>query len=135
MRAQDGPPHLPIVGDFSNLRCSAISFLGETYSPPVSQPCIFGAIFIGVRGHVTLVTIDNFDGMAASGDGQISPDEISEALANPNFEMPQAGLCLGVGSRWVRGRIRLPREVRMGSKGDFLGSVGDNYKTPRNTNH
>ena len=24
------------------------------------------------------------------GDGQISPDEISEALANPNFEMPQA---------------------------------------------
>ena len=42
-----GPPHLPIVGDFSNLRCSAISFLGETYSPPVSQPCSFGAIFIG----------------------------------------------------------------------------------------
>ena len=92
-------PALPIVGDFSNLRCSAISFLGETYSPPVSQPCIFGAIFIGVRGHVTLVT-STISMVCRAGDGQISPDEISEALANPNFEMPQVGFASG--SRWVR---------------------------------
>ena len=51
------------------------------------------------------------------GDGQISPDEISDALANPNFEMPQVGFASG--SAGGCGGGCLPREVWMdGSKGD-----------------